>query len=429
MQKVDVVVGGQYGSEAKGHVTAQLVKSAVMDSLRLELKDLNLEIFNVRVAGPNAGHTVYDELGNKYAFRALPVGAVVADTVKLYIAPGSEVDLQVLLAEIGLAASHGWDVASRLYVSRQATVLEQEHKDQESVADLVGKVGSTGKGIGAARAARLMRKARTMGEYYSATNADGEPVEDRVPWTWAEPEDLYATDDHAHNKNQQVIIEGTQGYGLSLRASGHYPQVTSSDCRSVDFLAMAGIDPTRCSVEITNWVVARVYPIRVAGNSGPMKGETTWEELGLEPEKTTVTQKIRRVGEWDPELVAKAVQANGGHRAKLVITMLDQVIPELADVDTEGFTDGVPQDDPRASVLQKALDWVEANASREIVGAHVAAVTFGPTKILFTQHAFDRGDRGDQADLNGLEQALAGAVAEIFGGLGQNDAAKAQGDN
>lgn len=44
--------------------------------------------------------------------------------------------------------------------------------------------------------------------------------------------------------------------------------------------------------------VMRPYPIRVAGDSGdiyPDQVETSWDEIGVEPELTTVTGKIRRV--------------------------------------------------------------------------------------------------------------------------------------
>lgn len=377
MQFVDVIVGGQYGSEAKGHVTAQLVAAAIRDSRREDTPEIDM--YNVRVAGPNAGHTVYDAEHRKYAFRSLPVGAVVDPEVKLYIAPGSEIDPQVLFGEIDLCEERGWNLTGRLYVSRQATVIEDEHKAAE--AALVGAVGSTGKGIGAARAARLMRQAKTMGELY------GERL---VPWEWAEPEDLYADDQFVHSeRGTHVIIEGTQGYGLSLRASGHYPQVTSSDARAVDFLAMAGVDPTRCSQKLTNWVVARVFPIRVAGNSGPMRGETTWGELGLPEEHTTVTQKVRRVGEWDAELVRRAVQANGGHSAKVVITMLDQVIPELVVVDSDLVETYTPESE-QGQALDKAIEWIEEYASYDTIGAHVAAITFSPTDLVFTNHAFNQ---------------------------------------
>jgi adenylosuccinate synthase len=168
---------------------------------------------------------------------------------------------------------------------------------------------------------------------------------------------------------------------------------------------MAGIDPTRCSVTITNWVVCRVFPIRVAGNSGPMKNERTWEELGLPLERTTVTQKVRRVGDWDLDLVKRAVQANGGHQAKVVITMLDQIIPELATMPHDPESGTSPDEEP---ALQKATEWIQANASRELIGAEVAAITFGPTKILFTPAA--------ERDLGPTEDAVKAALAQMFGG-------------
>jgi adenylosuccinate synthase len=108
---------------------------------------------------------------------------------------------------------------------------------------------------------------------------------------------------------------------------------------------MAGISPWSPGVTyVTVWLVARVFPIRVAGASGPLKGETTWEELGLPEERTTVTHKVRRVGEWDSELIRQAVVANGGatFRQKhefmmenfevlVALTMADQKIPSLRD--------------------------------------------------------------------------------------------------
>lgn len=401
---VDVVVGGQYGSEAKGHVTAQLVTQASKERDSTECAEYDIEVWNIRVAGPNAGHTAYDSEGHKFAFRSLPIGTVIDSKTKLYIAPGSEIDLPVLYAEIQEAEAAGHPVRGRLYMSRQATLLEENHKAAEQSANLISKVGSTGKGIGAARADRIMRVASLVTDAFT-DGPDGDLLSQ--PWTWAEPEDLYATDDHAHTQNQHVIIEGTQGYGLSLRASGHYPQTTSSDCRSVDFLAMAGIDPTRDNVTIQNWVVCRVYPIRVAGNSGPMKGETTWDELGLEAEKTTVTQKIRRVGTWDQELVAAAVQANGGHNANVVITMLDQIIPGLTEITPElleqvrtGEID--PYENPRTMALMEATDWLNEHASCGQIGTHVAGFTYSPTQMLFIPRQKDQPHNIDQM----IDQAL-----------------------
>ncbi|WP_369007005.1 adenylosuccinate synthetase, partial [Staphylococcus aureus] len=60
--------------------------------------------------------------------------------------------------------------------------------------------------------------------------------------------------------NVSIILEGTQGYGLGLHA-GMYPYCTSSNTRSIDFLAMAAIYPERW-IELGAYipvVVCRTY--------------------------------------------------------------------------------------------------------------------------------------------------------------------------
>eukprot|EP00752_Nemacystus_decipiens_P016654 g14894.t1 len=276
---VHVVVGGQFGSEAKGHVCEILTRE------RLEPGSLH-----IRVGGPNAGHTVYDDRGQRFPFRHLPVAAVLDPEAILYIAPGSEVDFRVLGDEIAQCERHGYQVSHRLWISPHATVLEQEDILAEQAGEMRQRVGSTAKGIGAARANRLWRVARTVGQ-----------MQDTRP-------ELFRMGEPDWQAFPDVLVEGTQGYGLGLHA-GFYPHCTAGDCRNIDFLAQAGIP---ISARTSTWVVFRTYPIRVAGNSGPLLGETTWEELGQEPERTTVTDLVRRVGSWDQALADAAIRANGG---------------------------------------------------------------------------------------------------------------------
>lgn len=318
MSNIAVIVGGQFGSEAKGHVTAQVVKKFLEEGVT--------QAINIRVAGPNAGHTVYDTYGNKFAFRQIPVGAVLDGSVVAVIAAGSEVDPEVLMAEVGLMHKHGHYPI--LLVDGNATLITDEHREAEGNAALVGRIGSTGKGIGAARADRIMRTAKRVGdspELVGWLNVHGVSVVNTSMYIarWVE------------EPNTAIVIEGTQGYGLGVHTQ-YYPTSTSSDCRAIDFLAMAGISPWSPGVQdLKVIIVCRVFPIRVAGNSGPMRNETTWEELGLPEERTTVTQKVRRVGLWDTELVRQAVRDNGGTRVsaavQLAITMVDQKVPEFAD--------------------------------------------------------------------------------------------------
>ena len=345
--RLSVVVGGQYGSEGKGAIAGHLTRPQPR------------QVVCVRVGGPNAGHTV---LGNgpegprhPWRLRTIPVAAVTNPDAWLVIAAGSEIDYSVLVHEAEILEDYGHKVWDRLVIDPQATVLDQHHIARETELDLHRTIGSTGKGIGAARADRIMRTADIWA--------------DCVEWHRSQPIESHLFLAGAAEEGSHIVIEGTQGYGLGLHA-GHYPQCTSNDARAIDFLAMAGINPWQAGIDAFRiYVVARVYPIRVAGNSGPLKNETTWEDLGLEPELTTVTRKVRRVGEWDPELVADAVQANGGPgTARVCLTMLDHAVPEVA-----GYTG------PIDLLPHQAKQWIE-RVERD-TGAKVAMVGTGPDTI------------------------------------------------
>lgn len=319
VKRLEIVVGAQYGSEAKGHVTARLLdKRRALDVQRMEAHTLRPWV-NVRVAGPNAGHTAYDKTGRAWPLRSVPVGATRDFPLTLVIAPGSEIDPQVLVDEVEALSAAGLLQDKTLYVDPSATLIESRHRETEADRDLTAKIGSTGKGIGAARADRIMRSAKRL--------VDDKNVVDRIR---ALPNVSFTP--YMYSPYDRVVIEGTQGYGLGLHGR-FYPQCTSSDCRAVDFCAMAGISPWNTTTLV--WAVARMFPIRVAGNSGYMHGETTWDALGLPEERTTVTKKVRRVGQWDMDLVRDAVMANGGGaQVSVALTMVDQRWPELAGLES-----------------------------------------------------------------------------------------------
>lgn len=341
--KLSVVVGGQFGSEGKGAVVAALAPMAT---------DI------VRVAGPNAGHCVHgpgpDGDDHKWRLRSVPAGAVTNRDAALHVAAGSEVDLQVLFSEIDALDRHGYGVAERLTIHPQATWLGESHIRREQELGLHKRIGSTAKGIGAARADRIWRTAQLIEEAADALALRGVAV--------GEP--VYA---------EHIVIEGTQGYGLGLHA-GHYPKCTSSDCRAIDFMAMAGISPWDDRIDdLTVWVVARANPIRVAGDSGPLEGETSWEALGLADEYTTVTNKVRRVGAWDPNLVADAVEANGGPPAvRLAFTMADHMFPEIAGLEGDLLLTALPIS------VHRAMETIEHQ-----VGAKIGYIGTGPSTNIW----------------------------------------------
>lgn len=304
---IHVVVGGQFGSEAKGHVAAQLHQRYKIHAA-------------IRVGGPNAGHSAVDADGRVWALRTIPVAAVVDPDCQLVIASGSEIDIEVLESEIDMLERAGHNVIERLNIDGQATILEPEHIAQEQNIELQQRLGSTAKGIGAARADRLMRKAPVAA--------------DRLDDRYLHPDTAYEMQ-MLHQMGGNILIEGTQGFGLGLHA-GYYPFCTSNDCAAIDFVSACHIQPHK---QTDNWVVFRTYPIRVAGNSGPMFGETDWETLAaksggyIQQERTTVTKKVRRVGQWDHMLAMDAIVANGGvqyDRLHPVLTFADYLDPNLA---------------------------------------------------------------------------------------------------
>lgn len=321
MGKLMIVVGGQFGSEAKGACAAALAARS----------DAPLVI---RTGGPNAGHTVWGGTPHQeFKLRQLPTAAISNPNARLAIAAGSVVDPDLLGKEIAETGTQ-----RHVMVDEMATVLEPEHVDEEVYASPGLRNWSTQKGIGAARSARIMRKARV--------------------WRQATPTGQTAACDVAHLARTQlqsggdVIIEAAQGYGLGLHTT-YYPKTTSADCRAIDALAAVGLSPWTFSAsgqfdanfyryDLEVWVVMRPYPIRVAGESGPMFQEKSWDELDLPEEHTTVTNKVRRVGMWDQALAEAALLANGAPSpaVRVWFSMMDQVIPQLKGLTTEDFNAG-----------------------------------------------------------------------------------------
>jgi adenylosuccinate synthase len=120
---------------------------------------------------------------------------------------------------------------------------------------------------------------------------------------------------HDHlDKGGTLIVEGTQGFGLSLLHGPHYPFVTARDTTASGFAMEVGLSPRQIDRIV---LVIRTFPIRVGGNSGPLAHETTWEEVRrfsgapeVVPELTSVTRRPRRVALFDLEFVKTACRYN-----------------------------------------------------------------------------------------------------------------------
>ena len=278
---VTVVVGGQYGSEGKGKVCAHLALT-------------RNPAYMVRSGGPNAGHTVY-QAGVRYQLRQVPAGFVNPKT-RLLIAPGALVEPNILMEEIRLC---GLD-PSRIGIDRNAGIIEPYDKDTEREAQMEPRLGSTGSGTGAAASRRAIRDP----EFRTARH-----VPSLAPYLTGVPEEL----DEALSRGEHVVLEGTQGFGLSFHHSQDWPYCTSRDTTAHAFLADAGIGVRDYQVIMA----VRTHPIRVHGNSGPLRNEITWEQLQHDSgypypiaEYTTTTKKLRRIATFDPDIISRAALAN-----------------------------------------------------------------------------------------------------------------------
>ena len=146
--KVDILVGGQWGSEGKGAVAAYIAKD-----------------YNVLVRGgaPNAGHTFWD--GDKLiVLNTLPCGAFTNPEASIVIASGSIVSLEGLAHELEMLYAHnslcypGSD-RQRIFIDKEVTVLDAWHVRGEAESGLVESIGSTAHGCGAAMIDKIGRLA------------------------------------------------------------------------------------------------------------------------------------------------------------------------------------------------------------------------------------------------------------------------------
>lgn len=299
---VDVIVGGQYGSEGKGNIAAYMAPE--YDSL-------------FRVGGPNAGHKVFRE-PEPYTFHHLPSGTFKNESAKLLIGPGAVIGLETLLKEVA-SLNVPYD---RLLIDNQAIIINQEDVEYE-LRQLRDRIGSTAQGVGSATARKILER------WPKSSVSLAYDVPELKPYVGSTREALEAA--YAHN--ERILLEGTQGTSLSLH-HGSYPHVTSRDTTVSGCLSEAGIPPKQVRKVI---MVCRTYPIRVEsprqGTSGNMKRELTLQEISRRSgialkelqntEKTSTTNKKRRIAEFDWTQLRTSTLLNGP--TDIALTFVDYI--------------------------------------------------------------------------------------------------------
>jgi adenylosuccinate synthase len=269
-----VIVGGFFGDEGKGKVVAHIAHED------------HPTIISRGGVGPNAGHTV--TVGEReYGVRMIPSGFVYPHA-KLCIGTGVLVDPRVFIKEVNMVG-----VADRIFIDKRCSIIEEEHIAMDrGDRYLAETIGSTGTGCGPANVDRVKRIARQAKD---------------VPELESFLTDVALDINTAIQNGERVILEGTQGFGISLYY-GTYPFVTSKDTSASQIAADNGVGPTNIDDVV---VVFKAYPTRVG--EGPFSTEFDNKEaetLGYK-EFGTVTHRERRIGKWDPAMARYSAMING----------------------------------------------------------------------------------------------------------------------
>lgn len=306
-----VVVGLQWGDEAKGKVVDYLSQDA--------------DIVVRYNGGNNAGHTVV--LGEEiYKFHIVPAGILNPNAISV-IADGVVIDPQVLAEELKTLRAVGIS-SDKLKISGNAHVIMPYHKlfdrlEEESKG--ANKIGTTGRGIGPAYADKISRVGIRISELidvdqFSARLSEqiarknviltkvygAEPLQEAE--VFAEYRALadfiapYVDDTSlllhkAAKGGKKIVFEGAHGTLLDID-HGTYPYVTSSHTVAGGACIGTGIGPT----QINNVVgVAKAYTTRVGEGWFPTElADETGEyirERGRE--YGTTTGRPRRCGWFD----------------------------------------------------------------------------------------------------------------------------------
>lgn len=296
MHKIDMIMDFQYGSTGKGLIAGYLAKRGQYDTA-------------VCAFATNAGHTYID--GEIHLMTQQLPTSIMSPTVKrVLLGPGSAIHAETLQAEIARYAGHLAN--KRIMIHPQAAVVEDYHADYEK-KDGRTKMGSTSKGVGEAYIERVRRGPNNNTVKNRWASGAGRGI-DSALGCYVVTEAEY---DQALRESECMIIEGAQGFSLSLY-HGQYPYVTSRDVTPWQIAADCGI-PFQWSSTIQVIGTLRTFPIRVNnrdGSSGPCYSdqmEVTWDEIGQKPELTTVTKLQRRVFTFSQQQLSEAMFHCGGY--------------------------------------------------------------------------------------------------------------------
>ena len=324
MNKIDVVLGLQWGDEGKGKV---------VDCLTPDYKAVAR--FQ---GGPNAGHSISIG-GRSHVLHTVPSG-IFREGVLNIIGNGVVVDPVILQDEISKIEALGIDITGRLIISKRAHLILPTHRALDAASEAAkgkAKIGSTLKGIGPCYMDKTGRNGLRFGDIllpefeqkylalkqkhqqllshykdFSMFNTDDyeqkwfEAVNALRRFPFVDTEFLVNRELDA---GTPILAEGAQGSLLDVEF-GSYPFVTSSNTLAAGVCSGLGVAPSRIGKV---YGIFKAYCTRVG--SGPFPTEL-FDETGealrsIGHEFGATTGRPRRCGWLDMVALKYAVMMSG----------------------------------------------------------------------------------------------------------------------
>ena len=332
MNKVDVILGLQWGDEGKGKVV-DVLTPRYQAVARFQ-------------GGPNAGHTL-EFNGEKYVLRSIPSGIFQGGKTNI-IGNGVVLDPILFREEATALAKSGHDLKGRLQISKKAHLILPTHRMLDAAQEAAkgsARIGTTGKGIGPTYTDKVSRTGMRVGDVlgpefravYDRVKARHEATLRSLGYAYdiAELERQWfdaveylkefrlIDSEYEINRllaeGQPVLAEGAQGTLLDIDF-GSYPFVTSSNTVCAGACTGLGIAPSRIG-EVFG--IFKAYCTRVG--AGPFPTELFGEEgewlRAQGHEYGVTTGRPRRCGWFDAVVNRYAAQVNG--LTDIVLTKLD----------------------------------------------------------------------------------------------------------
>ena len=339
MNKVDVLLGLQWGDEGKGKIVDVLSKK--------------YDIIARFQGGPNAGHTLEFD-GIKHVLHTIPSGIFNVGVTNL-IGNGVVIDPIIFKKEIESIEKLNIET-SELLISKKAHLILPTHKMLDKASEIAkgkNKIGSTLKGIGPTYMDKTGRNGLRVGDINSENFEDKynklkekhitqlkfysfEESIDELEKEWFESIEtirkfkLIDSEEFLHNQlnaNKSVLAEGAQGSLLDIDF-GSYPFVTSSNTIAAGACTGLGVAPNKIG-EVFG--IFKAYCTRVG--SGPFPTEL-FDSIGEEIQRVgnefgATTGRSRRCGWLDIPALKYAIKINGVTQLMMmkadVLSMLEKI--------------------------------------------------------------------------------------------------------